>query len=369
MTFFRTVEAYEDFDFSRFFEDTGPQDVEAAIGREKLSALDFLTLLSPRAADYLEPMAQKAHRLTVQYFGRTIQLFIPLYISNHCTNECLYCGFNRRHRIKRRTLTLEEIEAEARAISATGMQHLLLLTGEARRLTPMDYLESAVELLKQYFASVSIEMFPMDEGEYGRLKSAGVDALTVFQEVYDRQRYRLLHTAGRKTDYNYRLEAPERGARAGFRGVNIGALLGLGDIRQEAFLCGLHADYLENKFLQTEVSISLPRLNPAEGGYSTDYCADDKTFVQLLTALRCFLPRTGITVSTRESAAFRDHLMPLGVTRYSAGSCTGVGGYAATVPGTTPQFEITDQRNVAQVVRAIEDRGYQPIYKDWDRIQ
>ena len=369
MDFSATLERYEDFDFTRFFETIRANHVEEALNKEQLSHLDFLTLLSPLAADYLEPMAQKAHHITVQYFGRTIQLFIPLYISNHCTNECVYCGFNRRHSIKRRKLDLDEIEAEARAISASGMQHLLLLTGEAQTMTPMPYLEAAVELLKGYFASVAIEMFPMDEAAYRRLKMAGVDGLTIYQEVYDRRRYGMLHTAGKKTDYHYRLEAPERGARAGFRMVNIGTLLGLGDVRRETFLCGLHADYLEHKYLQTEISLSLPRLNPAEGSFVPDACADDATFVQMLTALRCFLPRSGITVSTRESAAFRDHLIPLGVTRYSAGSCTGVGGYAQTISGEPPQFEITDQRSVSQVVQAIEDRGYQPVYKDWDRIQ
>jgi 2-iminoacetate synthase len=187
--------------------------------------------------------------------------------------------------------------------------------------------------------------------------------------VYDRQLYAKLHKAGPKTDYRYRLDAPDRGAQAGFRSVNIGALLGLGEIRQEVFFSGLHAGYLEKRYLDTEIGISLPRMNPAEGNYTPDHCADDKTFVQMLTALRCFLPRSGIAISTRENAVFRDHLMPLGVTRYSAGSCTGVGGYADADPGATPQFEITDQRSVPQVVRAIKDCGYQPVYKDWDWIQ
>ena len=369
MSFLATIESFDNYDFDHFFSQVDADHVRRALDKDTLNEQDFLTLLSPAGASLLEPMARKAHQLTVQYFGRTIQLFIPLYISNYCNNECVYCGFNRRHGIKRRKLTLEQIEAEARAISATGMQHLLLLTGEATDITPMDYLEDAVRLLKNYFASVAIEMFPMEEEQYQRLKTAGVDGLTLYQEIYDRHRYAELHKAGRKTDYQFRLDAPERGARAGFRMVNIGALMGLGEVRREAFFSGLHARYLSDKYLQTDISISLPRFNPAEGDYTPRHHADDKTFVQFLTALRCFLPRAGITVSTRESADFRNHLIRLGATRFSAGSCTGVGGYAEMEENDTPQFEITDRRTVAQVVQAIKDHGYQPVYKDWDWIE
>ena len=368
MSFYPTTETYSDVNYKDFFDRVRPHDIERTLTQRKLSAQDFLVLLSPLAADYLEPMAQKAHRLTVQYFGRTIQLFIPLYISNYCTNDCVYCGFNRCHDIERRKLSLEQIESEAKAIADTGMRHLLLLTGEARPETPLDYLEKSVRVLKKYFASVAIEMFPMQEDEYRRLKKAGVDGLTLYQEVYDQNRYALLHTAGKKTDYRYRLDAPERGARAGFRMINIGPLLGLNETRSEVFLSGLHARYLADKYLETEISVSLPRLNPAEGDYVAEYTADDKQFVQFITALRCFLPRAGITVSTRETAALRDHLIHLGATRYSAGSCTGVGGYADKPVDDTPQFEITDQRSVSQVVAAIKNLGYQPVYKDWDRI-
>jgi 2-iminoacetate synthase len=369
MSFFDTIESYRNFNFPAFFDNIQPGDIDRALNRNNLSAHDFLVLLSPLAAEFLEPMAQKAHRLTVQYFGRTIQLFIPLYISNFCTNECIYCGFNRRHSIERRKLSLDQIETEAKAIAATGIRHLLLLTGEARSETPMDYLEKSVRLLKKYFASVAIEMFPMQQDDYRRLKAAGVDGLTLYQEVYDQTRYARLHKAGPKTDYRFRLDAPERGARAGFRMVNIGPLLGLGEVRSELFFSGLHAGYLTDNYLQTEISISLPRLNPAEGGFVARHSIDDRQFVQFVSALRCFLPRAGITVSTRESAAFRDHLIRLGATRFSAGSCTGVGGYADRRADDTPQFEITDQRSVQQVVAAIKGQGYQPVYKDWDRIE
>lgn len=368
MSFYNELTRYKGFDFTSFFERVTPEQVEMALAREKLSEKDFLALLSPAASGYLEAMARKAHTLTEQYFGRTIQLFIPLYISNFCANECIYCGFHRGNNISRKKLSLAEIEVEAKAIAATGMRHLLLLTGEAPGVTPIDYLEDAVRLLKKYFASVAIEIFPMDTDDYSRLQKAGVDGLTLYQEVYNEDRYALVHKAGRKTDFRYRLDAPERGARAGFRMVNVGPLLGLGEVRSEAFFCGLHAKYLDDTFLQTEIGLSLPRMNPAEGNYQPEYEVDDRTFVQFMTALRCFLPRAGITVSTRESAAFRDNLIRLGVTRFSAGSCTGVGGYGERQDTGTPQFEITDERGVEEVVLAIRNAGYQPVYKDWDMI-
>lgn len=368
MSFYTTIEQYRDFDFQAFFDQVTPAGVDRALAREKLTELDFLTLLSPAATSRLEQIARKAHQLTTQYFGRTIQLYIPLYISNYCTNECVYCGFHRGNDIERRRLTLEEIDTEARSIAATGMQHVLLLTGEAPGVTPLDYLVEAVGLLKGYFASVAIEIFPMDEADYRSLKAAGVDGLTLYQEVYDQARYAQVHISGRKTDYRYRLDGPERGARAGFRMVNIGPLIGLGEIRSEVFFSGLHARYLDDTFLETEVSLSLPRMNPAEGDYTAEFEADDTTFVQFMTALRCFLPRAGINVSTRESDFFRDHLIRLGATRFSAGSCTGVGGYTEEDRSGTAQFEITDRRSVAEVVQAIRDHGYQPVYKDWDRI-
>jgi 2-iminoacetate synthase len=369
MSFYHKIEEYRGLDFEDFFAKVTPQDIERILTKQRLGELDFLALLSPQAAEYLEPMAQKARQLTIQYFGRTIQLYIPLYISNYCTNECLYCGFNRSNGIQRKKLTLAEIESEAKAIARSGMQHLLLLTGEATAVTPLDYLEAAVRVLKRYFASVSIEVFPMDEPDYRSLKQAGVDGLTLYQEVYDEKIYSNVHLAGKKTDYRYRLDAPERGARAGFRSVNIGPLLGLGEKRREIFFTGLHAKYLDDRFLETEIGLSLPRFNPAEGAFTPEDLVDDRSFVQFLTALRLFLPRCGIAISTRERAAFRDRLMHLGPTRFSAGSCTGVGGYAEDEQKGTPQFEITDERSVDEVVAAIRSQGYQPVYKDWDLIQ
>ncbi|SHO49095.1 2-iminoacetate synthase ThiH [Desulfopila aestuarii] len=368
MSFITLLEKYQDLDFETFFANVTSDQVERAIHSLQPTELDFLTLLSPGAAYRLEEMARRAHDLTVQFFGRTIQMFIPIYISNYCSNHCVYCGFHRGNRISRRKLSLAEIESEARSIAATGMRHVLMLTGESPAHTPPEYLVEATRLLKRYFASVSVEIFPLEEEGYRSLKNAGADGLTLYQEVYDQKIYQQVHLAGRKADYRFRLDGPERGARAGLRAVNIGPLLGLGEPRKEVFLAGLHANYLTRKYLQTEIGLSLPRMNPAEGDFTPPAPVDDRMFVQFMLALRCFLPRVGLTISTRERADFRDHLIPLGVTRFSAGSCTGVGGYVETKEGDVPQFEITDDRSVEQVAAAVVAAGYQPIYKDWDLI-
>ncbi len=368
MSFFQIIEQYQGFDFERFFDQVTDADIEHSLRKEKPTATDLLNLLSPKAAGYLEAMAQKAHQLTVQFFGRTIQLFIPLYISNHCSNQCAYCGFNHENDIYRRKLTIAEIEEEALAIARTGMQHVLFLTGEAQHLTPIEYLVDAATCLKRHFASVAIEVYPLEVEEYRRLQQAGVDGMTLFQETYNQEVYQRVHRAGKKREYHWRLNGPERAAQGGMRTVNLGPLLGLAEPRSEIFFTALHARYLENKYLETEVAISLPRFNEAEGDFQPDYLVDDKTFVQFMTALRIFLPRAGLTISTRENAAFRDRILPLGATRYSAGSSTGVGGYTEIKVAQTPQFEITDDRNVSEVAAAIKARGYQPIYKDWDLI-
>jgi 2-iminoacetate synthase len=366
MSFIDILDSYAEFGFQDFLRSRTDSDVRRALDRDSLSPMDFLTLLSSAAAGHLEGMAQKSRRLTIQHFGRTIQLYIPLYISNFCNSECVYCGFNRRHHIARRKLTLEEVDVEARKIAETGMRHVLVLTGEAPKVTPIDYLIGCVEVLKRHFASISIEMFPMTTSEYAQLQKAGVDGVTIYQEVYDRRVYERVHLAGRKTDYRFRLEAPARAAEAGFRWINTGALLGLADPVIEAFFTGLHAHYLTHRYLQTEISISMPRINPAEGGYQPPFPVDDRTFVQILTAFRLFLPRAGIPISTRERPAFRDRLMQLGATRLSAGSRTDVGGYTGIEDSHCEQFEISDERSVPDMVAAIKAGGMQPVYKDWE---
>lgn len=369
MSFYDVLLKYQDFPFEDYFTTITDADIEGIVQKSTLSSLDYLALLSPVASRHLELIASKAHKLTVQYFGKTIQIFTPLYISNYCSNGCIYCGFNKHNSISREKLNMKEIEMEAKALAQTGLQHLLLLTGEDTVATPIDYLVDAVSCLKKHFASVAIEIFPMEIDEYRQLQKAGVDGVTLFQETYDQKIYRQVHPIGKKRDFKFRLDGPERGARAGFRVLNIGALLGLAEKRSELFFTGLHADYLEKKFIDTEIAISLPRFNEAECEYRPPYPVDDKTFVQFLMALRLYLPRAGITISTRETSVLRNRLVRLGATRFSAGVCTTVGGYSVQATKATPQFEISDERTVAEVAAAIRQQGYQPVYKDWDDIQ
>ena len=368
MSFSNLLKKYENFNFKDHFSKVTIEDVDKSLKKDKLSENDLLNLLSPIAAERIEDMAQLSHKRTIQYFGRTISLYIPLYISNYCQNGCIYCGFHAGNKMKRRKLSLEEIEKEAVIIAETGIKHILVLTGEAEKVTPMDYLIDAIELLKKYFPSISIEMFPMTTEDYSTLKKAGVDGLTVYQEVYDREVYKEVHPYGLKKDYDFRIETPERGAEAGFRLVNVGALFGLSDIASEAFLTAIHARYLDDKYPDTEIAVSFPRINSAENNFVQKHKLDDKTFVQYMTAFRLFLPRVGINISTRETAEFRDNVLPLGVTRFSAGSKTEVGGYTEHHIDDVPQFDISDTRTVAETVKVIEEKGFQAVMKDWELL-
>ncbi len=364
MSFFDRRIALEKIPLSPALAGATAADIERVLSQRHITSDGFFTLLSPAARAYLEPMARRAHALTVQHFGKVILLYTPLYLSNYCTNFCVYCGFAAQNRIRRDRLTLEEVAAEARLIRASGLRHILILTGESRKLSSVDYIADSVEVLRGYFPSISIEVYPLEGDEYGRLVNAGVDGLTLYQETYDRPLYARLHPRGPKRDYRYRLEAPERACAAGMRAVNVGALLGLADWRTDAFLTGLHADYLQSQFPDVEVSISLPRLCAHEGSFDGSQEVTDQDFVQILLAFRIFLPRAGITISTRERAEFRDHLIPLGVTKMSAGSSTQVGGRAHR-SAETGQFDITDRRDVPAVQQSIESRGYKAIFKDW----
>lgn len=369
MSFLEQVNVYESFDFNACFAGVTPNDVKISLERTRLKPQDLLNLLSPAATQFLEPMARKARDVTRQYFGRTIGLYAPLYISDYCANPCTYCGFNTHTKFKRTKLTLSQIDKEAEAIFQNGIRHILVLTGEAPSKTPISYLTDTMAILKQYFSSISLEMFPMDEKDYRTLIEAGADSLTIYQEVYDCKIYKQVHPGGRKADYPWRLETPERGAKAGFRAINIGTLFGLGEPMSEAFMAGLHAGYLEQTFPDVEISMSLPRMTRTNGGIAPYHILTDIDFVQVMLAWRLFMPRLGITVSTRESAAFRDRLIHLGATRYSAGSKTDVGGYSQDSGDNTVQFEVTDSRSVAQVTQMIKEKGYQPVFKDWEILQ
>ena len=313
-------------------------------------------------------MARRAHELTLRYFGRTIQLYTPLYLSNYCDNRCVYCGFNADNAISRKLLSAEDLEREASLISATGLKHILVLTGESRQMSPVSYIKECIEILRKYFTSISIEIYALTENEYAELVGAGVDGLTIYQEVYDENIYAEMHPIGPKSDYRFRLDAPERGARAGIRVVNVGVLFGLDDWRKETFLMGLHAKYLQDKFPDVEVGASIPRLQPHAGSFISTHVVTDADIVQAILALRIFLPRLSLTISTRESARFRENILPLGITRMSAGSSTCVGGHTAEAIGPgerVPQFEISDMRDVAGIKEMLKNRGYQPVMKDW----
>ena len=364
MGFYAEYQRYKDFPWDSCFDRTSGPDIRRILAQDTVSPLDYLALLSPAAEEYMEEMAGKAHRVTVQQFGYTMTLYTPLYLGDYCVNHCVYCGFQANNRFQRRKLDLAEVDAEAALIAATGLKHILILTGESRQMTPVSYLRDCVKILGKYFSSVSIEVYPLEEDEYGELIGAGVDGLTLFQEVYDAASYAELHPAGPKRNYLYRLDAPDRACRAGIRTVNVGALLGLHSWRTEAFFTGLHAAYLQRHYPGVEVSMSPPRMRPQLGGFTAPVKVSDRNLVQYILAFRLFLPRGGITLSTRERAGLRDRLVPLGSTKMSAGSCTAVGGRTGGQQATA-QFDISDDRSVAQMSRMLYSRGYQPVFKDW----
>ena len=357
-----------DLDTLRRRVDTaGPADVDRALRTPRRTLADVAALLSDAAGERLEDLAQAAHRLTIQRFGRTVRLFAPLYLSNECVSTCTYCGFSAGNDIVRRTLTPDEARAEAAELVGRGFRHLLLVSGEHARIVSKDYLVDVVTALAPVVPELSIEVQVWDTDTYRRLVAAGCDGLVVYQETYDRATYGQVHLKGKKRNYDWRLAAPDRGAAAGMRRLGIGALLGLSaDWRREALAMTAHAAALQHRWWRSEVSVSLPRLRPAAGGYEPADPVDDAAFVQLLCALRLALPDVGISLSTREPAALRDALLPLGVTSMSAGSHTEPGGYA-TPSDAEPQFAISDERPPAQVAGVLRAAGYDPVWKDWER--
>lgn len=367
MSFYETLQRFDGL----YREKSAPRPSEGgilrAIDKETLSEDDLAVLLSQKAQAFLEPMARRAREITLRNFGKVIGLYAPLYIANHCVNECAYCGFKHSNAIERRKLSLEEIEREGRALAGTGIRHLLVLTGESRSESPLEYIAAAVRILKKYFPSISIEVYPLKTEEYALLAAEGVDGMTIYQETYDKELYASLHLRGPKRDYRFRLEAPERGCTARLRTVGIGALLGLTDFRGETFRTALHARYLQDTYPEVEISVSFPRIQPQTGGFMPRHPLSDGDLVQSMLAIRLFLPRAGITISTRERNDLRKHLVGLGVTRMSAGSRTGVGGYADPLPG-RGQFDVADTSSVEDVMAMINDLGYQPVMKDWQAL-
>jgi 2-iminoacetate synthase len=340
-------------------------DVERALGARTPGLDDLVSLLSPAAEPFLEEMAGLAHRLTVQRFGRVMGLFAPLYLSNVCTNRCVYCGFNAGNEVARVTLTPAEAAAEGESLHRLGFRSVLLLTGEAPHVITADYFAGVLERLRPFFSSIGVEMFPMSVERYREIIDQGVDSLTVFQETYDEARYGEFHPGGRKSDYRWRLETPERGGAAGFRRLGIGALLGLSDWRVEAFSLALHAQYLLKTCWKSEVAISFPRLCSSAGGIEPPAPVADRHLVQMICALRLFLPDAGFTLSTRELPALRDRLIPLGITTMSAGSRTEPGGYTRPGKGEA-QFEVGDRRSPKAVAALLRRMGDEPVWKEWD---
>jgi 2-iminoacetate synthase len=342
-------------------------DVDRALGRSRRSIEDFAVLMSPAAGARLEDLAAVAHDITRARFGATVRLFAPLYVSNECVSTCTYCGFSAGNTIARRTLTIPEVTAEAAELHRRGFRHILLVSGEHARIVSKDYLEACVRAVAGTFAQVSIEVQVWDTETYRRLAAAGCDGVVVYQEAYDPATYSGVHLKGKKRNYAWRLAAPDRAAEAGMRRLGIGALLGLHpDWRAEAITLACHAQALIKRWWRCEVQVALPRLRPAAGGYEPVDPVSDAALVQLLCALRLFLPDVGVSLSTREAPAFRDALVPLGITAMSAGSHTEPGGYAEASEA-EPQFSVSDRRSPAEVAGALRAAGYDPVWKDWQR--
>ncbi len=367
MSFLDTLNHWPEDRVRDTIDRAGPDDVARALARDERSPEDLAALLSPRARPYLEQMAREAQRLTRWHFGRTITLYAPIYVSNLCAADCVYCGFSFRSGIKDKRLTLTEgqLRDECAALAAQGFQSVLLLTGEAPKLVKLGYLEKAVAIAREYFASVSMEIFSLDQDGYGKLCGAGLEGVTLYMETYHRPTYETVHLAGEKTDYLFRLDALERAGRAGARKLNVGALLGLYDWQTDGFWTALHARYLQKTCWQSAVAVSFPRLRHTPARFNVPRFVQDAELVQLMLAMRLFLPEAGLLISTREPADLRDKLIPLGITQMSAGSSTRPGGYAST-GDSLEQFEIEDRRTAAEVARVITQHGYDPVWKDFD---
>lgn len=324
-------------------------------------------LLSPAAAKHLAAMVRRSAAITRQRFGNTIQVYAPLYLSSFCANRCAYCGFSADNTIERRVLSIPEAEAEAMLLGSRGFAHLLLVAGEAPARCGVDYLAELAMRLKDRFASLAIEVQPLSTPDYARLFAAGVTSVAVYQETYDRDLYRQVHLAGPKADYDQRLATPARAAAAGMREVGIGALLGLGDWRAEGLALGLHLAWLRKHYWRTGLTVSFPRLRPAAGEFAPLNPVSERDLSQMIFAMRIFDPDVGLYLSTREEARYRDGMIGLGPTRYSAGSCTAPGGYGQPdVQG--EQFAVGDNRSLAEVSEAMRNKGFDPVRKDWDAV-
>lgn len=343
------------------------RDVESALSRKVRTLEDFKALISPAADAYLENLAQESRRLTLQRFGNNMQLFAPLYLSNECQNICTYCGFSLDNKIRRKTLTDQEIDQEVAALKALGFEHVLLVTGEANTTVGVPYLKRAIERIRPHFANLSMEVQPLNLEEYQELIPCGLDGVLVYQETYHKEDYKKHHPKGKKSNFYYRLNTPDRLGQAGIRKIGLGALIGLEDWRVDSFFTALHLDYLERTYWKTRYSIAFPRLRPHSGGLEPKMEMSDRELVQLICAYRLFNQEIELSLSTRETEKFRNHVIKLGVTSMSAGSKTNPGGYAVA-PRSLEQFEISDERSPGTIAEMLRNQGYEPVWKDWDMV-
>ncbi len=343
-------------------------DVEAALSRPVATVRDFMALISPAAAPYIEQMAALSRRYTLERFGKTISMYIPMYVSNACTNHCVYCGFNHHNPLQRVTLTLEQVENECKAIRRLGpFENLLIVSGEFPTLNGVDYLEKVLKVARPYFNNLTIEVMPMKQRDYERLTHSGLNGVVCFQETYNEANYRNYHPRGMKSIFEWRVNGFDRMGAAGVHKIGMGVLIGLEDWRTDVTMMARHLRYLRKNYWRTRFSINFPRMCPAEGGYTPSVIMSDRELAQLTFAFRIFDHDVDISYSTRETPEFRANMMKLGVTSMSAGSKTEPGGYYST-PDALEQFEVSDSRTPAQVTEEIRALGYEAVWKDWDKI-
>nr|WP_288809298.1 2-iminoacetate synthase ThiH [uncultured Anaerostipes sp.] len=342
------------------------KDVKEALAAETCSVDNFKALLSPAALPFLEEIAQKAQKETRKHFGNSVAIFTPLYIANYCENYCVYCGFNCHNKIKRAQLNAEEIEKEMQAIAETGLEEVLILTGESPNKSSVEYIGEACKIAKKYFKLIGLEVYPMDSKDYAYLHECGADFVTVFQETYNSDKYKTLHLGGRKRIFPYRLNAQERAIMGGMRGVGFAALLGLDDFRKDALATGMHAYLLQKKYPHAEIAFSCPRLRPIINNDKINpKDVHEPQLLQIICAYRIFMPFASITISTRECERFRDNIIQIAATKISAGVNVGIGGHSQEEEKGDEQFEISDGRSVDEIYQMIKDNGMQPVMTDY----
>ncbi len=364
-TFKDTYDQYDWNDILSSILSKTEKDVIQALTTSKRDLEDFKALISPAAKPYLERMAQVSSQLTKKRFGNTIQMYAPMYLSNECQNICTYCGFSMTNKIPRRTLTDQEILKEVAYLKSKGYNHILLVTGEANKTVGVSYIDHAIQLIQSEFANITIEVQPLDQNDYETLIKSGLYAVLVYQETYNKSEYKKHHPKGRKSNFEYRLETPDRLGKAGIHKIGLGALFGLEDWRADSFFTALHFKYLQKTYWKTKYSISFPRLRPHSGGLEPKVAMTDADLVQLICAFRLLDEDLELSMSTRESEIFREHIVHLGITSISAESKTNPGGYVVE-PQSLEQFEISDERPTEEVVAMLKNKGLEVVWKDWD---